>query len=86
MLSGAYRTDGHAHQLDAELAEAKSGRIVWTERLDDQVAGIAERRARADRSPDRGVGSAMMSRELQRARSQPLPTLKTYTLLMGAIA
>ena len=27
-----------------------------------------------------------MARELQRARSQPLPTLKSYTLLMAAIA
>jgi tetratricopeptide (TPR) repeat protein len=29
---------------------------------------------------------AVMTRELQRAQSQPLPTLESYTLLMGAIA
>ena len=28
----------------------------------------------------------MLSRELQRAQSEPLPTLKSYTLLLGAIA
>ena len=33
-----------------------------------------------------GVSMAVMARELQRAQSQPLPTLESYTLLMGAIA
>jgi tetratricopeptide (TPR) repeat protein len=32
------------------------------------------------------ICSAVMDRELQRARAQPLPTLKAYTLLIGAIA
>ena len=32
------------------------------------------------------VSMAIVSRELQRAQTHPLPTLESYTLLMGAIA
>jgi tetratricopeptide (TPR) repeat protein len=32
------------------------------------------------------IGAAVIRRELQRSRVEPLPTLRAYTLLMGAIA
>ena len=32
------------------------------------------------------VSAAVTTREVQRSRSQPLPTLKAYTLLMGAVS
>ncbi len=32
------------------------------------------------------VNAAVTTRELQRTRSQPLPTLKAYTLLMSAVS
>ena len=86
VLSGVYRSDDQHITLDAELAEAKSGRILWTERLTDQVSGLLD--------GDHGligrlvaeVSNAVVTRELQRSKLQPLPTLRSYTLLMGAIA
>ena len=36
VLSGVYKSDDLRVTLDAELAEAKSGRILWTERLTDR--------------------------------------------------
>lgn len=86
VLSGSYTSDNCEVTLDAELAETKTGRILWTERLRGNVAGILGGdqdfvcRLVAD------IASAVMTRELQRTRMQPLPTLKAYTLLLGAIA
>ena len=49
VLSGAYRADDRRVTLDAELAEAKSGRILWGERLKDRGRRHPLRRAGADR-------------------------------------
>jgi tetratricopeptide (TPR) repeat protein len=86
VLSGVYSSDGRQVTLDAELAEAKSGRILWTERLKDRVSCILSGEQELIGRLVAEVGAAVIARELQRTKSQPLPTLKTYTLLMGAIA
>ncbi len=86
VLSGIYHVKDNLVLLDVELAEARSAKIIWAERLSERVndilAGDQEMVGRIVSS----VSTAVMSRELQRARSQPLPTLESYTLLMGAIA
>jgi class 3 adenylate cyclase/tetratricopeptide (TPR) repeat protein len=85
VLSGSYSTAGEQVRLDAELAETKSGRVVWTERLRDQVSGIlAGEPAIVGRAASE-VNAAIVRRELERSQSQPLPTLKSYTLLLAAI-
>jgi len=86
VLSGVYSTDGQRVTLDAELAEAKSGRIVWTERLKDQVAGILSGEPELIGRVIAEVSAAIITRELHRSQSQPLPTLRAYTLLLAAIA
>ncbi len=86
VLSGIYSSDGQMVTLDAELADAKSSRIVWTERLKDQVSGILSGEPELLGRVVAEVSAAIISRELQRSQSQPLPTLKAYTLLLAAIA
>jgi TolB-like protein/Tfp pilus assembly protein PilF len=86
VLSGAYRVTGTRLALTAELADAKSTRVVWANSIGGTVNGIVNG---SDAIIDRvvaEVSTAVMARELQRAQSQSLPTLESYTLLMGAIA
>jgi adenylate cyclase len=85
VLSGGYRVARSEIALVAELADAKTGHVVWAEDIKGDVKGIVSGK---DELIDRlvvGVATAVMARELQRAQSQPLPTLEGYTLLMGAI-
>ena len=86
VLSGVYTSDGVRVSLDAELADAKSGKIVWTARLNDRVSGILSGEPEIIGRIVAEISSAIMERELQRARSQPLPTLRAYSLLFGAIS
>jgi TolB-like protein len=86
VLSGAYLVTGNQLNLSAELADAKAGNVVWAKSLKGQVAGIVSGKDGLIDKAVAGVSAAVMSRELQRAQSQPLPTLESYTLLMGAIA
>jgi TolB-like protein/Tfp pilus assembly protein PilF len=85
VLSGAYRVDGQHVRLDAELAEVETGRIVWARRFTDQIAGILGGEQELIGQVVADVGTAVIARELQRARSRPLPTLKSYTLMMTAV-
>jgi class 3 adenylate cyclase/TolB-like protein len=86
ILSGSYRVAGNEIVLVAELAESRSGRALWGARSKADVRALLLGEDEVIDGLVRQVGTAVMSRELERAESQPLPTLETYTLLMGAIA
>ena len=85
VLSGIYHVDGQQITLDAELAEAKSGHVAWADRVHDHLASIVGGEQELIGRVVADTRRAVMSRELGRARSQALPTLKSYTLLMAAI-
>lgn len=86
VLSGVYRTDDTHLALEAELAEARTGQIVWSDHLEGDISQVLKGERELIGRVVTDVAAAVMSRELQRARSQSLPTLKSYTLLMAAIA
>jgi class 3 adenylate cyclase/TolB-like protein len=85
VLSGIYRVWDQQVTLDAELAEAKTARVVWSQRVKGRIEGILDCDQQIVSHLVADVSSAVMSRELKRVRSQALPTLKSYSLLMGAI-
>lgn len=84
-VSGVCRVSGDSVCLDAELVETKTGQIVWENRLTERIAGILEGNHELVGRAVAEVSKAIMARELLRTRSQPLPTLESYALLMGAI-
>jgi adenylate cyclase len=86
VLSGRYGGDESRVVLDAELSDAKSGRILWTDRLRGSVEDLLTGRQELVSQLISEIGAAVVRRELQRSRVEPLPTLRAYTLLMGAIA
>jgi class 3 adenylate cyclase/TolB-like protein/Tfp pilus assembly protein PilF len=86
VLSGSYSTDSTRILLNAELAETGSGRILWTRRLSGQVADLFSEEQEIVSQLAAEVQTTLENRELTRSRLQPLPTLRSYTLLMGAIA
>jgi adenylate cyclase len=83
-LSGAYRKSGSKLRLNVELTASEPGTIVWSENLEGKAHALISGKDDVVEKIVTGVSMAVMTRELQRAQSQPLPTLETYTLLMGA--
>jgi adenylate cyclase len=85
VLSGAYRVSGNVLRITAELARGSSGSIVWSEIFEGRVTGILKG---SDGLIDKlvaGISNAIMMKELQRAQTQPMPSLESYTLLLAAI-
>jgi adenylate cyclase len=86
VLSGTYRVSAARLMVMAELADTRSGRIVWNRSLKDQVKGILNGKDELVSRIVAEVSSAVMTHELNRSQTQALPTLENYALLMGAIA
>jgi class 3 adenylate cyclase/TolB-like protein/tetratricopeptide (TPR) repeat protein len=86
VLSGAYRVVGKKLRLTAELAAAKLGTIVWSNGMEGDVLGVLGGEDHLVDELVAEISAAVKAREVERAQSQPLPTLESYTLLIGAIA
>ena len=86
VLSGTYQVDGDKLRLNLELADTKYAGVIWSERIDDRVSGIIEDERALVRKIAADVRSAIVTREVKRASVQSLPTLESYSLLMGAVS
>jgi len=85
ILSGTCRSAGTQLALFVELIDAKTGHILWADSLKGQVHGLFEADDELIARLIAAISSTVMSKELQRARGQALPTLEGYTLLLGAV-
>ena len=86
VLSGRCTVIGSNMSLFVELAEADGGRIVWADNLKGAVAGLFNPNDDMLSRIVAAVSSAVMKHELGRAQNHALPTLESYTLLLGAVA
>ncbi|MCB5175246.1 MULTISPECIES: adenylate/guanylate cyclase domain-containing protein [Microvirga] len=86
VLSGEYRVTDRFVAIEAELMEAKSGQTAWAGRCKGQIAAVLSGKRELIDEIAINVSAAVMVSELQRAQSQALPTLKSYTLLIAAVA
>jgi class 3 adenylate cyclase/TolB-like protein len=84
--SGAYRVTGDQLVLTVELAETKSGRVVWGRELRGRVSGVLSGTSELVNRAVHEIANAVITRELERAQTHPLPTLDGCTLLIGAIS
>ena len=85
VLSGAFRVGGGALMLAVELADVRSGRVVWSRDLKGSVAAVVDGR---DELVDRLVAEAsqaVIARELECARAASLHSMQTCTLLLSAV-
>lgn len=86
VLSGSYRTLAGQLNVVAELAEARSGRVVWSDVYKAKVDEFLREDEVLISPIVQAVGAAVNAHEIRRALVQPLPTLECSTLQMGAIA
>ena len=86
ILSGTCRSASTQLALFVELIDAKTGHILWADSLKGEVHGLFAADNELISRIVGGISASVMSQELQQARSQALPTLNDYTLLLGAVA
>lgn len=73
-------------RLRAQLVDCRDGAVVWGDALDASVGGVLTGDSPVVDQLTQQVCHALVGAEVQRAVTQPLPTLQSYTILLGAIA
>jgi class 3 adenylate cyclase/TolB-like protein len=85
LVSGTVYLRGERLVLSAELCETHQGYVVWGERVSGMLADLFDPQSTLTDRIARGVHDAILQREVQRARTVALPSLQSYSLLLGAV-
>lgn len=86
VMSGRYRMAGDHVRLNLELVEVHGRHIVWADAFDSRLAEMLDVEGSLAATIVREVSRAILTREIDKATSQPLPTVESYALLFGAIS
>lgn len=86
VIAGSYAVVARDLHINVELAETRSGQVLLRDRLVFRTAELLRGGAQDLDGLISAATNAMLSRELRRVRRQPLPTLESYSMLLGAVA
>ncbi|MFZ2649075.1 MAG: adenylate/guanylate cyclase domain-containing protein [Burkholderiaceae bacterium] len=86
VVSGTCRVASSRIRASVELADVRTEMVVWAGTVSDSVSALMAPNGEYTAPIVEQVGAAIFAHELQRARTRPMPTLESYTLLFAAIA
>lgn len=85
VLSGGYAVSGTKLLISAELSEVKSNQVLWSDRLVGTLEDLFDPASVLAQQLALGVHAAIFDFEMQHVSTQPLPSLASYSLLLGGI-
>lgn len=89
VLSGSYVVVGEAGGgklvISSELSDARTGRVVWTERFNAEVGDLLQAESECAHRIALAASTAILNAETDKARVQPVATLSAYSLQLSAI-
>ena len=85
VLSGAYLTQGNKVLITAELADTRSGEVVWAERLSGDTLDLMQVQSELIHRLSSACAQALLNTEVQRSLMLPLPQLDSNALMLGGI-
>jgi adenylate cyclase len=85
VLGGAYVVNAGQIMVTAELSEARNKQVVWTDQLNGEIGDLLRPESELADRVAKGVHFAILDAEVEHILTQPLPTLESYSLLLGSI-
>ena len=85
VVSGTVFVSGHKVKLVVELADAATGSVLWADGLFGDSRDVFHADQQLVATVVSNVANAIIQSEVRRAASQPLPTLQSCGLMLGAI-
>ena len=86
LIQGSCAREGDAVRVHAQLLDGATGTVLWAGSQSGALTGLLRGDEAVVRNLAHDVCHALVGTEVTRAASSPLPTLKSYTILFGAIA
>lgn len=84
ILSGTFVTQDTLIVLMLEFAEVSTNSVLWADRVEIEVATLLNGVGAVDGIVSK-IRKSIALNEVKRARSNPISTLRNYTLLIGAV-
>ena len=85
VLSGSYVALDKTLLIHVELIDSREHRLLWSDRLSGELQDLFQVHSELGHSIAAAAHEAVMTSEVHQAVTQPLPTLQSYSLLLGAI-
>ncbi|MDF0499068.1 adenylate/guanylate cyclase domain-containing protein [Bradyrhizobium yuanmingense] len=85
ILSGSYVVDADRILVTAELSAARTNQVVWTDRLSGNIGDLLQPESELAHRISAAVHLSVFDAEVEHILTQPLPTLESYSLLLGSI-
>lgn len=85
VLTGTAIRDGDMLGVSLELSEVRSRQVAWSGRFREKAAHVLMGEQEMISRIAEEVGTAILNRELHRARALPVRTLESYTLMLSAL-
>lgn len=85
ILSGSYVVAAGRILVTAELSAARTNQVVWTDRLSGDIGDLLQPESELAHRIAAAVHLSVFDAEVEHILTQPLPTLESYSLLLGSI-
>ncbi len=85
VLEGSVRKAAGRVRISAQLCEVETGRHVWAERFDGELADIFDLQDRVTEAVVGAIEPSLRLAEVERARSRPTGSLTAYDLYLRAL-
>jgi class 3 adenylate cyclase/TolB-like protein/Flp pilus assembly protein TadD len=85
ILSGGYVVNAGQILVTAELSAARNSQVVWTDRLSGDIGDLLQPESELAYRIADAVHRSVFDTEVEHVLTQPLPTLESYSLLLGSI-
>ena len=86
VLSGSYIALDKTLIVTAELSETKNNQIIWMDRLQGDIGDLLQLQSELCHRIANATHMAILDTEVQAALTRPLPTLESYSMLLGGIS
>jgi len=85
IVSGGYVANAGKLLVTAELSEARTNQVIWTDRLSGEIGDLLQPESELADRIAQAVYLSVFDAEVEHILTQPLPTLQSYSLLLGSI-
>lgn len=85
ILSGSYVVHADRIMVTTELSAARTNQVVWTDRLSGSIGDLLQPESELAHRIAAAVHLSVFDAEVEHILTQPLPTLESYSLLLGSI-
>ena len=86
VVHGSFNVGSDKVRLRAQLVDCLDGEVIWANALDASVSALLGGVSPTVEQLTEQICHALLGAEVKRAVTKPLPSLQSYTILLGAIS